>query len=433
MYAVILFILFPFFYNTSRTWYFIYALLFFLVGRFVAFKLGLSYAILIHNVFFIGTLLPFLTDKSYRAYIKPVILWALVYIGYLYFLHVIHGNDFASDLKANFRVLFVFIFAVQAFENIKQQKINLAYFVKIFKLILLSEILLCWLQYFFHDIGDFFRIASIYRNGMEVSMSGESADLLESNICLGTLMKASACANYLTSSIVVLFLAKRKAGFSRDDYVFLVFCVLTLLITGIRAPFLVLILMLYFILMKGRSTWKKIAYIAVGTLSVIILLPILSNIGSQGGVESLDNLVMRNLNVFTQLETGSFVEESTFTWPLSMMPYIADHPFLGNGLHHGVGYFMALNFHVLEDLSISDAGFFFHWAEYGLVGVIVFFFFYYYVIKISPRYGFDKTDLRFLVIMLFLQSIVDCSVIDNYCTTVFALAPIVMRKYQLNN
>ena len=187
--------------------------------------------------------------------------------------------------------------------------------------------------------------------------------------------------------------------------------------------------MLYFIIMRGKKTHQKILYLVAGLAAFIFLLPILSSIGSKGGLESYDNTVLRSLNVFTQIEEGTVTEESTFVWPLSMIPYIVEHPLFGNGLHHGSGYFLALNFHILEDYSISDAGIFFYWAEYGLIGLLVFFFFYYYVVKISPRYGIDKSDIRFLVIMLFLQSIVDIGVLDNNCTTVFAIAPILIMYY----
>ena len=430
MYALLLFILFPILYNKNRTWYFIYALLFFVVGRFIAYKLGLSYAAIIHNVFYIGVLIPFLIGKAYRKYYLPISLWVVVYVFYLYFLHISHGNEFVSDLKANFRILFVFIFAVEVFENIQLRMINMDYFVKYFKVVLLFEITLCWLQFISHDFGNFFRITEYTWNGEVMSISGSSYEKLGSNLCLGTLMGASTFANYLSFSIVTLFLAKSKSGFCRNDYYFLVLSVLTLLITGIRAPFLVLLLMLFFVLMKGKNISFKIIYLIVGITFALFLLPILSALGSQGGLNSLDNTVLRSLNVFTQVETGTVSEEGTLTWPLSMIPYIMEHPFFGNGLHYGTGYFMALNFHTLEDLSLSDAGFFYHWAEYGLVGLLIFFFFYFYIIKICPRYKFKRSDIRFLVITLFLQSIVDCCIVDHYCYTVFALSPICIYYYQ---
>lgn len=429
MYALLLFILFPILYKQNRTWYFIYALLFFVLGVFIAFKLGISYAILLHNVFYLGILLPFVFDKVYQKYFMPVFLWVVVYVSYLFFLHAIHGNDFIRDLKDHFWCLFVFIFIVEVFENIKRNKVDLAYFVKVFQYILIFEIVLCWLQYFFHDFGNFFRITEYTWNGEDMSMTGTSDDVLDNNLCYGTLMRGSTMANFLSISIGSLFLAKQKSGLTTRDFLFLGIGVLTLLITGIRAPFLVLLVMLFFVLLRGKRTSLKLLYIFGGIALIVFILPILSNIGSQGGLKSFDNTVLRSLNVFTQLETGSFAEESTFTWPLSMIPYIVEHPLLGNGLHYGAGYFMALNFHVLEDLSLSDAGIFFYWAEYGFIGLLVFFFFYYYIIKISPQYGFDKSDIRFLVIMLFLQSIVDISVINHNCTTVFALAPIMISFY----
>lgn len=429
MYALFLFIFFPILYNKNRTWYFIYALLFFLIGRFIAYKAGISYATIIHNVFFIGILIPFITDRAYHKFFLPVLLWVLVYASYLFFLHLSHGNDFFRDLKDNFRILVVFIFAVQGFESVKTNKIDMGYFVKAFSVILIFEVLLGWMQYCFHDFGNFFRITEYTWNGEVRSMSGDKANILDASLCFGTLMRPSGYANYLATSIVVLFLAKSKSGFKTSDYLFLGFSILTLLITGIRAPFLILLFMLFFIVMRGKKTHQKILYLATGLAAFIFLLPFLSTIGSKGGLESYDNTVLRSLNVFTQIEEGTVTEESTLIWPLSMMPYIADNPLFGNGLHHGSGYFLALNFHILEDYSISDAGIFFYWAEYGLVGLLIFFFFYYYIVKISPQYGFDKSDIRFLVIMLFLQSIVDIGVLDNNCTTVFAIAPIMIMYY----
>ena len=430
MYALLLFILFPVLYKTNRTWYFIYALLFFVIGSFIAYKIGLSYANLIHNVFYIGVLIPFLIGRSYRKYYLSIALWVAVYVSYLYFLHVAHGNEFVSDLKANFRILFVFIFTVEVFENIQLRKINMDYFVKYFKVVLLFEITLCWLQFISHDFGNFFRITEYTWNGEVMSMSGNSNDTLAANLCFGTLMRASTFANYLSFSIVTLFLAKSKSNIRLNDYIFLAFCVLTLLITGIRAPFLVMLLMLYFVLFKNKKSYVKALYLVGGIAAVVFLLPILSALGSQGGLNSLDNTVMRNLNVFTQIDSGTLSEEGTLTWPLSMFSYISAHPLFGNGLHYGSGYFMALNLRVLEDVSISDAGIFFYWAEYGFVGIFIFYFYYYFIIRLVTRYGFQKSDIRFLVIMLFLQSIVDISVIDNYCTTVFALSPIIIGYYQ---
>ncbi len=430
MYALLLFILFPILYKSNRTWYFIYALLFFVIGRFIAYKIGLSYATIIHNVFYIGVFIPFLIDKVYRKYFVPIILWGLAYLSYLFFLHISHGNEFYTDIMHNIGILFVFLFAVEVFENIQNKKIDMIYFLQVFKIILIFEIILCWMQYLFHDFGNFFRITEYTWNGEVKSMSGDSNELVDSNLCLGTLMGSSTFANYLTVCIVTLFLAKHKIGFLRNDYILLAISVLTLLITGIRAPFLVLVMMLYFVLMRGKKISTKVLYLVVGVITAILLLPILSGIGSQGGLNSLDNPIMRSLNVFTQLETGTVSEEGTLTWPLSMIPYIIQHPLVGNGLHYGSGYYMALNFNVLEDLSLSDAGIFFYWAEYGLIGLIIFYFFYFYIVAISPRYGIDKSDMRFMLILLFLLSIVDCSVRDVYCTTVFALSPIVIGCYQ---
>ena len=374
MYALLLFILFPILYSRkNRTWYFIYALLFFVIGRFIAFKLGISYAIIIHNVFYLGVLIPFMTDKVYQKYYLHAGLWLIVYAAYLFFLHAIHGNDFVRDLKDHFWILFVFIFIVEVFENIKRNRIDLSYFVKVFQIILIFEIVLCWMQYFFHDFGNFFRVTEFTWNGEAMSMSGRSDDVLDNNLCYGTLMRGSSMANFLAISLGSLFLAKQKKGLTQRDYIFLGIGVLTLLITGIRAPFLVLLLMLFFVLLRGKKLSLKIVYIVAGVALFMFVMPVLSNIGSQGSLNSLDNTVLRSLNVFTQLETGSFAEESTFTWPLSMIPYIVEHPLLGNGLHYGPGYYMALNFHVLEDLSLSDAGIFFYWAEYGLIGLLIFY------------------------------------------------------------
>lgn len=430
MYALFLFILFPLLYSYNRTWYFIYTLLFFVLGIFIAYKAGLSNAHIIHNVFYIGVLIPYITGRSFRKYDKQIIIWILVYVAYLLFLSIIHINDFVQDIKGNFRMLFVFIFAVEVYENIRMNRINLDYFVKAYKVIVVAEIILCWIQFFSHDFGNLFRITEYKMNGELTSISGSSEDILSNNLCYGTLMRASAIANFLTTSIVVLLLAKHKAGMKLNDYIFIAISVLTLLITGIRAPFLVLLLMFYFMFLRGRKNiYGKIADIVVVIVIFAFLLPFLSSIGAKGGLNSLDNTILRSLNVFTQFETGSISEEGTLTWPLSMIPYIVQHPLLGNGLHYGSGYFMSLNFHVLEDVSISDAGFFFYWAEYGLIGLLIFFFFYYYIVKIAPCYNIDKSAMRLLVIMLFLLSIVDCSIINLNCTTVFTLAPILIYYY----
>ncbi len=430
MFALLLLVLYPVLYNKNRTWYFIYTLLFFVIGRFVAFKAGISYATIIHNISYLGVLLPFVSDKVYKKYFMPIILWVIVYVFYLVFLHIVHGNELFSDIKDNFRVLFVFILAVEVLENIKNNRIDNKYFYNAFKLILIFQIVLCWLQYAFHDFGNLFRVTEYTWNGQVMSMTGDSEDMVDSNLSIGTLMGSSPLANFLTVCIVLIFLAKSKSGLVLKDYFLLALGVITLLITGIRAPFLVLIVLLYFIVMRGKSFFNQLKYLFLGIVGIIILLPILSGIGSQGGLGSFDNTVMRSLNVFTQLESGSVSEEGTLTWPLSMVPYIVEHPLIGNGLHYGKGYFMVLNFHILEDNSITDAGLFFHWAEYGLVGIAVFFFFYYYLIRISTRFGFDKSDMRFLVITLLLLSIVDCSILSHYCTTVFALSPIIIGYYQ---
>ena len=396
----------------------------------MAYKLGLSYATVIHNVFYIGILIPFLSDKAYRKYFAPVSLWVIAYVLYLLLLHFIHGNSFIGDLKYNYRVLFVFVFAVEVYENLNRNKIDLKYFVKVFKFVLFFEIVLCWFQFLFHGFGNLFRITEYTWNGEMRTMSGDTAELIDSNLCLGTLMGSSMFANFMAVSIVTLILAKHKAGLKRDDLLLLVLCVPTLLITGIRAPLLVMLLMLFLLLLRGKKTHIKVLYVFIGISATVLLLPALSRIGSQGGLNSVDNPVMRSMNVFTQFETGTISEEGTLTWPLSMIPYIVQHPLLGNGLHHRGGYLMGLNLHVIDDESPSDAGIFYYWAEYGLIGLLVFYFFYYYIIRICPRYGFNKSDIRILVIMLFLQSIVDLSVIDLYCTTIFALAPILIRYYQ---
>lgn len=430
MFAFLLFILFPILYKKNRTWYFLYGLLFFVIGSFVAYKIGLFYATIIHNVFYMGVLLPFISDKAYKKFFTPILLWALAYITYLVFLHVYHGNDLFRDLKDNFRVLFVFVFVVEVYENLRMNRIDVGYFVNVFMAVLIFEIILCWIQYFSHGFGNFFRITEYTWNGEVMLMTGNSDDYLDNNLCFGTLMGGSTVANYLTVSIMTFFLAKQKRGFQIYDYIFLAVGLITLLITGIRAPLLVLLVMLYFLLLRGKKLYLKIVYLVVGIAVTVLLIPILSSIGSQGGLNTLDNTVLRSLNIFTQIETGSVSEEGTLTYPLSMIPYIVQHPLIGNGLHYGSGYYMELNFRVLEDYSLSDAGIFFYWAEYGLVGLLVFYYFYYYLVKICSRYGFEKKDIRYLVIILFFLSIVDCSVINNYCTTVFALSPIIIMYYQ---
>lgn len=438
MLAILLSIfLFIILYFKNRTWFILYVLMYEYLNRFFFFKIGLSLAPIMPHILSIGVIIVLIVDPIYKKYFKVCILWSILYIIYLSFLVLYNNIDLSRTFKDNYIPLVMFVFAVEIIENLKRKTINSILISHFFKNFMIVQIALCWLQFFYHDFGDLFRVTDYLWKGKIMSLSGNSDDILSNNIMIGTFLSTSSMACVLCFNTTLYLFSKSTIGFSKKDYLYWCIALITQIFIGIKSPMLVLFIMSYYFIIKDRSRIAKtlIGVIALGLYFCVV--PIFSAIGNQlDNSDSYSDTVSRSFHVFTLFQKGGATTESTMSFAFSMLPYIARNPLLGSGLHNKSGYYMYLNGSTLEDRSTSDAGIAFQIAELGLLGLAILLFFHFYLIKIVPKEWKINREISLLLLTMFMMSIVDPGVLDPELMISYAFAPVILycaRKINLKN
>ena len=177
---------------------------------------------------------------------------------------------------------------------------------------------------------------------------------------------------------------------------------------------------------------KKII-VALGiAIAAILIFPILSDIGDNfDSKNTFSNSPSRSLNLFTKLSQGTVESETTLSFPISMIPYIAKAPIFGLGLENKGGYYLYLSGKKLGEYSTSDAGLMFIWAEYGLVGLFILLFPFIYSYRLYKRGGMPKKIMLLCLLTLLLQSFVDQGFLHFQLMMTYAFSPILYYNYSI--
>lgn len=420
-------------YKKNKTMYIICTLLFYYIIRLFSFKIGSSLAPVMIHTPSLALFLIFFTDKIYTKYYKVCLIWVGIYTFYLLFLTAYNNIDFSLVLRKNYYPMAYLLYAIVIYENVKRYKVKISTCVSFFKIFLIIQIILCWLQYFFYEFGSFFKIISFEWKGETLSITGNLDDQIDNNLMIGTFIGTSSMAGYLCTASLFYFIAKIQTKISLTDKLLLGCSVITLVFAGIKAPLAVYIIMLCILyVIFNKMTMKKFLVGASLIIVASVIFPILSDIGDNfDSKNTFSNSPSRSLNLFSQLSQGTVGSETTLSFPLSMIPYIAKAPILGLGLENKEGYYLYLSGKRLGDYSTSDAGLMFIWAEYGLVGLLILLSPFIYLSRLYLKNGMPKKIIWFCLLTLLLQSFVDQGFLHFQLMMTYAFFPILYYNYNV--
>ena len=420
-------------YRKDKTKYIIYTLLAYYIIRLVSFKIGVSVAPIMMHTPSLALFFIFFTDGKYTKYYKACFIWIGVYTFYLLFLTAYNDIDFFRVLSKNYFPIAYMLYAIVIYENIRRNKINLSTCTSFFKIFLIIQIVLCWMQYFFYEFGSFFKIISFEWKGETLSITGNLDDQIDNNLMIGTFIGTSTLAGYLCTASLFYLIAKMQTQITLTDKLLLGCSILTLVFAGIKAPLATYIIMLFIAYIVFNKISMKKIIVALGiAIAAILIFPILSDIGDNfDSKNTFSNSPSRSLNLFTKLSQGTVESETTLSFPISMIPYIAKAPIFGLGLENKGGYYLYLSGKKLGEYSTSDAGLMFIWAEYGLVGLFILLFPFIYSYRLYKRGGMPKKIMLLCLLTLLLQSFVDQGFLHFQLMMTYAFSPILYYNYSI--
>ena len=420
-------------YIKDKTKYIIYTLLAYYIIRLVSFKIGVSVAPVMMHTPSLALFSIFFTDRKYAKYYKTCFIWASIYTFYLLFLTVYNDIDFFRVLRKNYLPMAYMLYAIVIYENVKHGKVNINTCTSFFKIFLIVQIILCWLQYFFYEFGSFFKIISFEWGGETLSITGNLDDQIDNNLMIGTFIGTSSMAGYLCTASLFYFIAKIQTKISLTDKLLLGCSAITLVFAGIKAPLAVYIIMLFILyVIFNKMSMKKFLVGASLIIVASVIFPILSDIGDNfDSKNTFSNSSSRSLNLFSQLSKGTIGSETTLSFPLSMIPYIAKAPIWGLGLENKGGYYLYLSGKRLGEYSTTDAGLMFIWAEYGLIGLLILLSPFIYLSRLYLKNGMPKKIIWFCLLTLLLQSFVDQGFLHFQLMMTYAFFPILYYNYNV--
>ncbi len=425
--VIFLLVLFSFFlcYSAKKTYFYIYSLLFPLFFKFFLFKFGFSLAYTILNAQILAFLGIFVINRVFQKYPK-MFVYLFIYILYFLFISVVQSVSFLTRWNEYKTPFIMMIWALMLLEDIRKGNVAANILRKFFVCFVIFEILLGVLQYLIDPIGDFFRNVQYITKGGELT---EVRDVLESGYMVGTLGGASNYSDFMASCFVILvfyFFSKKKM--ETRYWVLLASIVLAILFSGVRTPFLIVMIAGLIVTYKyQRHMFKPIFLIFL----VLIIFGGGLNIGTVDSFSSFESgALFRTFSLFSY-DSDTLKETSTFSLTICMIPYVLANPLIGSGLYHKGGYMLELwNRSLGDDISISDAQLAFLIAEIGLLGLIMYLWPFYRIIKEVGKEYANNNNYYIYFLLLLVMSIVDPGIMETnqlflfFYSVVFWIDPI---------
>src|SRR5574344_1626541 len=414
---ILIFFLFSFIflYVYNKDLFFKYSLLFLLTARFIGFKTEFGFAPTILNVESIAFIILFFAEQKCFKYFKFIFFYIVMFVLYYLFLHQINDIDtlkYIVDYKSS---LIYLLFGLLFIENYRYGRINIKGQIKFFILVLVFEIILCWLQLLNTNICDFFRITSYKWKGELLSLTGNSNDKMEANMMLGTLAAVTTTANYLCISYITLFtFYMKKHCLTKHNIILLSLILVTLLFNGTRSTFIISIIYTFIILFIYNKNYFKKVFICVLIIFIIFNTSFALLIGkSSQYANNRQSPFYRTISSFYLFADKNVTEESTLYLTYGMIPYATENPIFGIGQGYKKGYMLKDVKMYLDDHSNSDAQLTYVIAEIGIIGLLIYLLPFFYYLKIL-RYNKirDYQILHIIITAVLLNTIIDSGLFD---------------------
>lgn len=241
-------------------------------------------------------------------------------------------------------------------------KFNIERFVNALYFLFFLQVVIAVGQYFIPQFSNFFYVID---SDDGLSIVDYANKLNNMRIISGTLISPSTLACFLSTSIFVLFLYGIKSRTLTIKKISLLFVGLVVLfMTGIRAPFFILVLFLSFSIYRI----KKAYFLTFLLLSLMIYSSSLFTSTSYLG----GGAAGRMLDGFNILSSGtSGLSGSTLTYSIMMFPFFLMDPIFGISLYKSTGYHLIANVYVSE-MSVTDLYLMYLLCEVGIIGVILY-------------------------------------------------------------
>lgn len=419
--SFLLFIFYIFFlyFCKERAYYYIYNIGVLLLGVFLCAKVEPSSSSFVYHVIAIGMLLPIIPYlKKYLSFIVASISVLVIYILIKYIGWHIDIIRMFMDLRIS---IFAVCMGIAMVEDIKRNRLNIKLLVKGIYILAMSQIILATFQFFIPSLSNYF-LAIDPDSGVDAM---DKAIKLNMNLLTGSLMSPSTLALFLDVVVFVIMvyeLENRSITFLKALYMLLAVAIAFL--SGIRTPFLFLVLFsAIYLFSYQRKLFFSFLPAFIVLLLVVVTTATVSNIGAVG----------RMLEGFSQLSSGmEGLEETTLWLSFLMIPYFIQNPIFGISL--GVEGYNIIGGYTLADMSFTDVYLIFFLCEYGLIGFILFLYPFFRLKKMFSKSIPPSTiSVKHSTVILFVAYGVSLSIVDkgifNYLTVVLLITGIVLFSY----
>lgn len=295
---------------------------------------------------------------------KLIIVFSLLYICFFGIKALTSPMPFIDGLNTYKNCFITLGFSLEIIKDVQTNRCFSKRLYISLLCLLWFEILIGWGQYFSPAFLSWFPVSYDW-NGEQIGSGLFQEVMKTSHAMIGTFMSPGAYATFLAMFIGIMMTVKvNEHQESKGTLITIGACFITLLFTGVRTPFLVLSFYALFLIYKYYR--KKFIW-AVAAVMLLLFVFVTSDIGDSES--SLSRMQLGFSSIFSGNQEG--VMETTLGFSLLMLKYMFMNPLFGVSLHNSTGY-MLPNGYTMEDISITDAQFFFTICEIGIIGLIIY-------------------------------------------------------------
>ena len=401
----------------DKTFFYIYNLCLVVFGPFIGLKLNCPSISVIYHIIPLACLLslaPFFYKKKYVKYVFFYLLALVLYLTFKSIFWNISAVKFFAILK---NATFCACCCISMVEFYNQGQLNIKKIVNGIYCIVVLQVIIAIGQYYIPAVSNFFDVI-VFEDGTEIQ--DFSSKLNNMRIIAGTMITPSNLACFLSSSFFVLFLNEIISPCkSRLKMSILLLTLVALFYTGIRTPFIILIifLLVYTIIMQ------KMKYALLIMVPIIVLLLFFSRFMD---IEGAAGRMFQGIGLLSGGLTG--LGESTFFYSIMMIPFFFQDPLFGVSLYNVTGYQLAAGIYVNE-MSVTDLYLMYLLCEVGIIGVLLYIYPLFRMRKLLPMKTNKKVFLLVIMFGIFL-GIVDQGIF-HYSVLIVLLQGVVM--YTIND
>lgn len=382
------------------------------IGKFIVTKTGFSAPPLMNYLAMsLSMLLMIPLLKKYGTFLVKYLIILIVYIG---FKAIFWDMEFMPSIITYSGSLWCFFFCAITIEGVCRNEIDNRILKKHFYILFAFECILALFQYLIPSVSDWFYIDSWTWNGVTRSEDDGAAAyvLFEKSSAIGTLLQPGIYANIISIFIIIAFCD--IIYFPNDKtlvkYSILLLGLVTCFLSGVRTPFIMVIITLSFLIYKYKRSWLK--YYVVGLVAIVVVF---MGKSLTDDTSSVARMQLGLQAIFSG--NADLLAEQTIGYSLYMIPYFIQNPFFGVSL--GDNYVLG-RYH-MADFSSTDVQAMFYLCEIGSVGLILFLWPIIKFGKISGFHHIDKTTKPILLICLLL-TILDDTFLYMEAKFLFALS-----------